>query len=101
LIRSSQVDDKMADEPTSIWMYNPSFALAVLGSVLYGLVFIWIFYLTVIKHRAWFFTCVVIGAGIEVAGYGLRCYSIKKQADVVSRLLSILLSNSALARAGH
>jgi hypothetical protein len=64
-------------------MYSPSFALAVLASILYGLVFLSIFYLTFIKHRAWYFTCVVVGAAIEVAGYGLRCYSIKNPTTVV------------------
>lgn len=73
----------MAQPTQSIWMYSPSFALAVLASILYGVVFIWIFYLTVIKYRAWYFLCVVIGAAIEVAGYALRCYSIKNPTQIV------------------
>ncbi|KAK5652746.1 hypothetical protein OQA88_9599 [Cercophora sp. LCS_1] len=67
----------MADEEINVWMYNPSFALAVLATILYSFVFFGITYLTLVKHRAWFFTCVVIGAAMEVAGYALRCYSIK------------------------
>lgn len=74
----------MADDSNVVWVYNPSFALAVLGSVLYGIVFLWIFSLTVIKYRAWYFTCVVVGAAIEVAGYAMRCYSIKRPTEVVS-----------------
>ena len=71
------------DDNGVVWMYDPSFALAVLASVLYGVVFLCIFYLTVIKYRAWYFTCVVIGAASEVAGYALRCYSIKQPTLVV------------------
>ena len=73
----------MADDSDSEWLYNPSFALAILATILYSFTFVWIFYLTVIKYRAWFFTCVVVGAAIEVVGYALRCYSVKKQTDVV------------------
>jgi len=73
----------MADEADVVWMYTPSFALAVLASVLYGLVFLYTFYLTVIRYRAWFFLCALVGAGVEVAGYALRCYSIKVPTEVV------------------
>jgi hypothetical protein len=74
----------MADDDAHVvWMYTPSFALSVLASVLYGLLFLCIFYLTVLKYRAWYFTCVVVGAGVEVAGYALRCYSIKQPTLVV------------------
>lgn len=72
-----------AAEETSVWQYNPSFALAVLASILYGIIFLGIFYLTIIKHRSWYFTCVVVGAAVEVAGYALRCYSIKRPSEVV------------------
>lgn len=74
----------MADEAEVVWMYTPSFALAVFGSILYGLVFLHTFYLTVIKYRSWFFLCVLVGAGVEVAGYALRCYSIKAPTEVVT-----------------
>jgi hypothetical protein len=73
----------MADAPESVWMYTPSFALAVIASILYGIIFIEITYLTLIKHRAWYFLCVPIGAAIEVAGYALRCYSIKNPTEIV------------------
>ncbi|KAK4097367.1 RTA1-domain-containing protein [Parathielavia hyrcaniae] len=93
----------MADEPTSIWMYNPSFAVAVLATVLYGLVFLFISYLTLIKYRAWFFTCVVVGAAIEVAGYALRCYSIKNPTDVgpFAATLSLVVLAPVLVAAGN
>ncbi|KAK3316084.1 RTA1 like protein-domain-containing protein [Apodospora peruviana] len=69
-------------ESISVWMYNPSFALAVLASILYGFSFLAIFYLTVIKYRSWYFTSVVAGAAIEVVGYGMRCYSVRRPTDV-------------------
>lgn len=70
-------------ESESVWMYNPSFALAVIGTVVYGLIFIVISYLTLIKYRAWFFLVVVIGSGIEVVAYILRCYSVQNKSQVV------------------
>lgn len=81
----------MADDEFNVWMYNPSFALAVLATILYALVFLGITYLTVIKHRAWFFIVVVIGAAIEVVGYALRCYSIKNPSEIVRFFLSFSL----------
>ncbi|KAK1832457.1 RTA1 like protein-domain-containing protein [Podospora conica] len=93
----------MADEADVVWMYTPSFALAVFASVLYGLVFVYTFYLTVIKYRAWFFLCVVIGAGVEVAGYALRCYSIKNPTAVgpFAATLSLIVLAPVLIAAGN
>ncbi|KAL6352876.1 hypothetical protein LRP88_13349 [Fusarium phalaenopsidis] len=54
----------MADKE-SIWMYNPSFALAIIGTIVYSIIFLVISYLTLIKYRAWFFIVVVIGSAIE------------------------------------
>ena len=76
----------MADEPISIWPYDPSFALTVLATVLYGIVFFTIFYLTIIKYRAWFFTTIAVGAAVEVLGYALRCYSVKQPTQIVRPL---------------
>ena len=72
----------MADE-VSVWMYNPSFALAIIGCIVYGFIFIALFYLTIIKYRTWYFLVVVIGAAIEVAAYILRAYSVKNQTVLV------------------
>lgn len=72
----------MADDK-DVWMYNPSVALAILGAVVYGLIFIAITYLTFIRYRAWFFTVVVVGAAVEVAGYVLRAYSAKNRTILV------------------
>ncbi|RTE82339.1 hypothetical protein BHE90_003180 [Fusarium euwallaceae] len=71
----------MADKE-SIWMYNPSFALAIIGTIVYSIIFFVISYLTLIKYRAWFFIVVVIGSAIEVAAYILRAYSAKNQSEL-------------------
>ncbi|KAH7275777.1 hypothetical protein MRS44_006027 [Fusarium solani] len=71
----------MADKE-SIWMYNPSFALAIIGTIVYSIIFLVISYLTLIKYRAWFFIVVVIGSAIEVAAYILRSYSAKNQSEL-------------------
>ncbi|EAQ90374.1 predicted protein [Chaetomium globosum CBS 148.51] len=55
----------MADEVTSIWPYDPSFPVTVLATALYGIVLFAIFYLTIIKYRAWFFTTIVVGTAVE------------------------------------
>lgn len=66
-------------------MYNPSFALAIIGTIIYGLIFITISYLTLIKYRAWYFIVVVIGAAVEVAAYSLRSYSTQNKTELVRR----------------
>jgi hypothetical protein len=72
------------EDDSIIWQYPPSFALAVLALVLYSIIFLWIFFTTVIKYRAWFFTTIVIGTAIEVGGYVARVYSVKNQTNIVS-----------------
>ncbi|KFA63593.1 hypothetical protein S40285_04112 [Stachybotrys chlorohalonatus IBT 40285] len=74
------------------WMYDPSFPLAVLGSVLYGIVFIAISYLTLIKYRARYFIAVVIGAAIEVAAYCVRSYSSRNQAELTPFIVTLVLT---------
>lgn len=75
----------MANNDSSVWMYSPSFALAVIGCIVYCLLFLAITYFTLIKYRAWYFIVVVIGAAVEVAGYVCRVYSVKHQTDLVCR----------------
>lgn len=74
----------MASDDSSIWVYSPAFPLAVVGCVVYSILFVAITYTTWIKHRAWFFSTVVVGAAIEVAGYVCRVYSAKHQTVLVS-----------------
>ncbi|KAM3562974.1 hypothetical protein MY1884_001519 [Beauveria asiatica] len=82
----------MSNEDRSIWAYDPSFPLAVVGCIVYGLLFIAITYTTWIKHRAWFFSAVVVGAAIEVAGYVCRAYSAKNQTVLVPYILTLTLT---------
>ncbi|KAK4190988.1 RTA1 like protein-domain-containing protein [Podospora australis] len=80
----------LAEDPSSsIWMYTPSLPPAVFFSVLYGLAFLYISYLTFIRYRTWYFSVVPIGAAIEVAGYALRCYSVKNQELLTPFILTL------------
>ncbi|KAH7161354.1 RTA1 like protein-domain-containing protein [Dactylonectria macrodidyma] len=81
----------MADSD-SVWMYNPSFALSVIGTVIYGIIFLIISYQTLIKYRAWFFLVVPIGAALEVVAYVLRTYSTKNQTALVPFILTLTLT---------
>ena len=72
----------MAEDDT-VWVYEPNVPLAIISSIVYGLLFIGITYLTFIKYRAWWFSVVVVGSAIEVAGYVLRVYSAKNQSELV------------------
>jgi hypothetical protein len=73
----------MADEEV-VWQYSPNFGAAVAAVILYGLVFLVLAYQTIFKYRAWFATTVLVGAAIEVVGYGFRCASVKNQTVLVS-----------------
>ncbi|KAF1812327.1 RTA1-domain-containing protein [Eremomyces bilateralis CBS 781.70] len=65
-----------------VWLSSPSFPLSIIGAIVYAIPFLIIFYQTIIQYRAWFFTCVVFGAAMEVAGYAARSYSAKFQYEV-------------------
>lgn len=80
----------MADSD-NVWLYEPNVPLAIIASIIYGILFLAIAYLTFIKFRAWWFTVVVIGAAIEVAGYVFRTYSAKNQTELVTSFLSLTL----------
>ncbi|KAF5608738.1 RTM1 [Fusarium subglutinans] len=73
----------------SIWMYDPSFPLAVVGTVVYGIIFLAIVYLTLIKYRAWYFIVVVIGSAIEVAAYNIRIHSVQNQSEITPFVLTL------------
>ncbi|KAH7151907.1 RTA1 like protein-domain-containing protein [Dactylonectria estremocensis] len=81
----------MADSD-SVWMYNPSFALSVIGTVVYGIIFLIISFQTLIKYRAWFFLVVPIGAALEVVAYILRTYSTKNQTALIPFILTLTLT---------
>ncbi|KAF4977513.1 hypothetical protein FZEAL_5992 [Fusarium zealandicum] len=78
----------MADQ-TSIWMYSPSFALAIVGAAVYSIILFIISYLTLIKYRAWFFIVVVIGSVIEVAAYMIRAYCTKNQSEIAPFVVTL------------
>ncbi|OAQ96837.1 hypothetical protein LLEC1_03882 [Akanthomyces lecanii] len=82
----------MANDDSSIWVYSPSFPLAVVGCVVYSILLFAITYMTWVKHRAWFFSPVVVGAAIEVAGYVCRVYSAKHQTVLVPYILTLTLT---------
>ncbi|KAI1073748.1 putative RTA1 domain protein [Whalleya microplaca] len=68
----------------SVWLYEPSLALAIIATAVYTIPFLWITYLTIFKYRAWYFICVSIGGIFEVVGYALRSYSTQNHQDIGS-----------------
>ncbi|CAG7564901.1 unnamed protein product [Fusarium equiseti] len=78
----------MADQ-VSIWMYDPSFPLAVVGTVVYGIIFLILAYQTLIKYRAWFFIVVVVGSAVEVAAYSLRIHSVQNQSEITPFVMTL------------
>ncbi|KND88182.1 hypothetical protein TOPH_07220 [Tolypocladium ophioglossoides CBS 100239] len=78
----------MADAP-DVWVYSPSFALAVLGSIVYGLLFLALAYLTFVRYRAWYFTVVFVGAAVEVAAYVLRTVSTQDRSDLLAYVMTL------------
>ncbi len=75
----------------SIWLYNPSFSLAVLVAVLYAIPMIIQFYQTVLRYRSWYFLPVLFGALLEVGGYSARAVSVSQPNQIV-RLFPCLVS---------
>ncbi|KAK3314392.1 RTA1 like protein-domain-containing protein [Apodospora peruviana] len=64
------------DAPVIIYGYTPSFALAVLGVILFALFFaVHIFQL--LRHRSWYFTTFSVGLLFEIIGYIARTLSSK------------------------
>jgi hypothetical protein len=81
---------------TSIFLYNPTFALSIVFAVLYLIPLSIQSWQTILKYKAWYFVVVVIGAVLEVAGYIVRGVAIKNISSIVctaaalSHLLLIL-----------
>ncbi|KAF4879086.1 Protein RTA1 [Colletotrichum siamense] len=71
-----------ATEDWSVWLYEPSLPLAIVGTIMYTAVFVWITYLTAFTYRSWYFVCVPIGASLEVVGYAMRCYSTQDHQNI-------------------
>lgn len=68
----------------SIWLYQPSFPLAIVFAALYLIPMLWQLYLAVFKHKSCYFIVVTIGAALEVGGYIARAVSIKHDTEIVS-----------------
>ncbi|KAF5519377.1 Protein RTM1 [Colletotrichum aenigma] len=66
----------------SVWLYEPSLPLAIVGTIMYAAVFVWVTYLTAFKYRSWYFVCVPIGASLEVVGYAMRCHSTQDHQNI-------------------
>ncbi|KAJ4287109.1 hypothetical protein N0V88_007731 [Collariella sp. IMI 366227] len=64
------------DAPVIIYGYTPSFALACLATVLFGLYFI-VHLFQVIRYRTAYFSTFPIGLLFEIIGYIARCMSAK------------------------
>jgi hypothetical protein len=67
----------------SIWLYNPSFALAIVVAIIYLVPTSVLTWQTFIKYRSWFFLCVLIGSALEVGGYIIRAVSARDQSSIV------------------
>lgn len=72
----------------SIYFYDPSLPASIVFTVLYVLPFLYQLYMTIIAPRmgkythTGYFIPILIGASLEVAGYGVRCGSVKRQDDI-------------------
>lgn len=71
------------EHPDHIWLYNPSFPLAIVAAVLYFIPAVIQFYQTIIKYKSYYFIAVFIGALLEVVGYAVRAVSIKNPTQIV------------------
>lgn len=64
------------DAPVIIYGYTPSFALAILGTILFFLFFV-IHIVQLVRHRSWYFTTFAVGLLFEIVGYIARTMSAK------------------------
>ena len=69
----------------TIVSYIPSFALAILGGILFLLASILHLWLLV-KYRVWYFTPLLVGTVLEVVGYIFRGLSSRQDPYSVVRL---------------
>ncbi|KAK8001981.1 RTM1-like protein [Apiospora marii] len=71
-----------APQDWSVWLFEPSLPLAIVGTVVYAIATAWISYLTCYKYKAWYFVSVPIGGLCQVTGYALRAYSTQHHQDI-------------------
>ncbi|KAF7157806.1 hypothetical protein CNMCM6106_003935 [Aspergillus hiratsukae] len=78
----------MTNQENNIYFYNPSLGASILFTIIYIIPLIYQSYMTFIfprksqTPRPNFFIPAVICAALEVAGYAIRCASVRKPADV-------------------
>ena len=93
------------EHPDHIWLYNPSFVLAILAAVFYFIPAVIQLYQTLIKYKSYYFIALFIGAILEVVGYAVRAVSIKNPTSIVRALQPLARfltsSQSEEARAYH
>ncbi|KAJ5340331.1 RTA-like protein [Penicillium brevicompactum] len=61
----------MSGTPDNIYGYNPSPAAAIIFVVLFGITTVWHIWI-MIQRRAFYFVVLIIGGGLEIAGYICR-----------------------------
>ncbi|RHZ66743.1 RTA1 domain-containing protein [Aspergillus thermomutatus] len=77
-----------SDKGNKIYFYDPSLGASILFTIIYIIPLIYQSYMTFIlprkaqSPRTNYFIPAVIGAALEVAGYALRCASIRKPEDI-------------------
>ncbi|KAL2223147.1 RTA1 like protein-domain-containing protein [Thermoascus aurantiacus ATCC 26904] len=77
-----------SDSEDSIYFYDPSLPASILFTALYALPFLYQLYMTVIApcigkyNYTGYFIPILIGAGLEIAGYAVRCGSVEKPDDI-------------------
>jgi len=69
--------DREDDAPYIIYGFTPSFALALVGIVLFTIAFV-VHAIQVAYHRCWYFVPMVIACLFEIVGYVVRCLSASK-----------------------
>ncbi|KAF7557736.1 hypothetical protein G7Z17_g472 [Cylindrodendrum hubeiense] len=67
----------MADDEFELYNYKPSSAAAMIFLIAFGLATIWHMWV-IIRHRAWYFTPLLIGCLLELVGYIGRFLSASK-----------------------
>jgi hypothetical protein len=82
----STTDIPMA-ESDSIWLYNPNFAVSIAFTLIYLIPTTIQFYQSILKYRAYYFSVVLVGAVLEVAGYAVRAAACKQQMSIVGDVL--------------
>jgi hypothetical protein len=74
----------------SLWNYSPSFAGAIIMSVIFGILSL-VHLIQMIVYKKWFCWVIAMGAAWECAGFVLRAAAAKNQASMAFAIVSQLL----------